>query len=81
MVVVKPFQHHMSPEHQKAVEVLVDAFEQKWPISRDFELLPTWFPLSGVQDGQILIYRRIRKSTPAIAGDTYERISKFVRGS
>ena len=82
VVVAKPFQHHMRAEHQRCVEVLVEAFERSWPISKDFVLLPTSFSLGSENPGgEILVYQRVLKSSPAVASDTYERISRFVRSA
>ncbi len=82
IVIAKPFQHHLEAAHQRAVKVIVDMFEQHWPISQDFELLPDTLWLNAPTGRiQMSIYKRLRKSSPEISSDTYERIVRYVRQS
>jgi len=79
VVVAEPFQHHLRVEHQKVVNVLVEAFRGGWPVSVDFELLPSTFPLSE-PGGQIRVYRRRRPASPEVVADTVGRIEAFLFG-
>jgi hypothetical protein len=79
VVVAEPFQHHLAPEHQKVVSVLVEAFRAEWPVSRDFELVPPAFPLPE-PGGQIRVYRRKRPSSVEVAADTFGRIESYMLG-
>ena len=82
ILVAKPFQHHLESSHQRTVKVIVDMFEEHWPISRDFELLPDTLALNA-PDGriEIFVYKRLRKSSPETSSDTYERIVRYFRQS
>lgn len=79
VVVAEPFQHHLAAEHQEVVSVLVEAFRGGWPVSQDFELVPSAFPLPE-PGGQIRVYRRHRPSSLEVAADTTSRIEAFVLG-
>lgn len=77
VVVAEPYQLHLHPEHQKSVRVLVDAFIENWPISRDFVQLPREFPLPG---GRVRIFRRHRPTSFEDALDASRRVDAFVLG-
>jgi hypothetical protein len=79
VVVAEPFQYHLRPTDQKVVRILVDAFNDGWPITGDFELLPQRFPLPE-PGREIRIYRRLRASSPEVAQDASRRIDEFVLG-
>lgn len=73
VVVVTPFQFHLSqPAEQDVVRVLLTAFAESWPVTRDFRRLERTFPL---QRGAIArVYRRERPPTLQTAFDTYQRV-------
>jgi hypothetical protein len=79
VVVAEPFQHHLAPEYQKVVSVLVEAFRAEWPVSRDFELVPPAFPLPEA-GGEIRVYRRNQASSAEVAADTFGRIETYLLG-
>jgi len=80
VVVAIPFQHHLAPDQQKVVRVLLDAVSGSWPIAADFELLPDRFTL-GTPGTEVRLYRRVRPSSPEVSGDTTRRINQFVHGT
>ncbi|OKH21604.1 hypothetical protein NIES593_15425 [Hydrococcus rivularis NIES-593] len=58
VIVATPFQHHLPPEEQDVVKVVVDAFTENWELIRDFQRLPKQFVLDkGVK---VSIYERTR---------------------
>jgi hypothetical protein len=78
VIVAEPFQHHMQPQFQKSVRVLVDAFTGGWPISRDFVQLPHVFPLPD--GGQVRVFQRHRPTSLDSALDASRRVNAFVLG-
>lgn len=65
VVVGLPFQHHLDPNEQEVVRVVVDAFLERWEIAEDFALLREEFHLDrGVR---AKIYRRVRPTSPQVA--------------
>jgi hypothetical protein len=61
VIVATPFQHHLRPEEQKVVKVMVDVFEENWQLSRDFEIMPQSFNLENKVE--VNIYKRIRPTS------------------
>jgi hypothetical protein len=77
VVVAKPFQSHLRPEDQKVVRVLLEAFEQHWPIAEDFTLMSERFTL-GTPDTEVKIYKRVRMSSPDVMADTRKRMNDYM---
>jgi hypothetical protein len=77
VIVVTPFQHHLGAGNQKVVRVVVDAFENRWPVARDFELLPRTFSL-GEPGTRVQVYRRLRPANDDVVSDTERRVAHVV---
>ncbi len=79
VLVAEPFQHHLRADDQKPVHVLVDIFEQKWPASHDFVLLPERFHLDAATS--VLVYKRTREASPEVALQTRRQIDDYLSRS
>jgi hypothetical protein len=64
VVLVRPFQHHMRPEEQRVVKVVLDLFEEGVGLAQDFEPLAKTFPLG---EGAVATIRRRARPTPDAA--------------
>jgi len=65
VVLVRPFQHHLKPEEQKVVRVVLDLFDGRLDLAQDFEPLPESFPLGN--GAVATVERRVRPSSDAVA--------------
>jgi hypothetical protein len=61
VVVANPPQFHLAAKEQDLVRVVVDAFNDKWDFTRDFQKLPIQFQLDG--GITVEVYQRIRKTS------------------
>ena len=84
VIVATPIQHHIAVGRQRVIEVVVAAFDRRWEVSNDFELLPREFllpPTAQHRYGvEIRVYRRLRPASLDTARRTAERVSLFVTG-
>jgi len=76
VVVVEPFQYHLSPERQRVVQVVYDVFEQNQEFARDFVQEPVSFALD---DGAVArIYRRTKPTSLGTAIRTLQFMQNSV---
>lgn len=77
VVVANPIQYHLRPEEQDVVKVVVDAFNEHWEITQDFQQLPTQFEL---EKGVIInIYKRVRPTSIKIALLTLDKMNQSLK--
>ena len=76
VVVATPTQYHLPAQEQKVVKVAVDAFEENWAFSKDFQKLPVEFFLEhGVT---VKIYQRIRETPFSSILETLQSMKKII---
>jgi hypothetical protein len=76
VVVATPTQYHLPAQEQKVVKVAVDAFEESWAFSKDFQKLPVEFFLEhGVK---VKIYQRIRETPFSTILETLQSMKKII---
>lgn len=76
VVVAVPFQHHLAPQEQDVVRVVVEAFLSDWPITKDFERLDATFQLSN--NVKVMIFRRVGPTSFSQAVQTLHRIQQYM---
>jgi hypothetical protein len=85
VVVATPFQYHLYAHKQKVVRVLMDAFVERWEISRDFELMPEAFELPrgapNGASGQIRVWKRVRPTGEEVAYRFAVKVAEYVGGA
>jgi hypothetical protein len=72
VVVVTPFQYHLTPSEQDVVRVVIDALTRDWPIARDFVRGTRTFHLDGGTEAAV--YRRVAPTSIEVALDTFRRV-------
>lgn len=65
IIIANPFQHHLPPQEQDVMRVIVDAFTDNSELAQDFERLPEQFVLEN--NVIVSIFRRSRLSSPETA--------------
>jgi hypothetical protein len=65
VIIASPFQHHLPPEEQDVVKVVLDAFTENWELAQDFKRLTDQFFLD--ENVVVTIYRRTRLTSPETA--------------
>jgi hypothetical protein len=76
VVVAHPFQHHLEPEQQRVVSVVLGLFDAGRDLAQDFEALPGGYGLEG---GVIAtVWRRIRPTSDTVAVRTLRYIREAV---
>lgn len=76
VVVVEPFQHHLAPERQGVVAVVVELFGADREFARDFTRLLDGFTLAG--GAVATIYGRVQPTTPTVAARTLRLMQEYV---
>lgn len=61
VVVANPPQFHLAAKEQDLVRVVVDAFNEQWEFTQDFQKLPVQFQLEG--EVTVEVYQRIHKTS------------------
>jgi hypothetical protein len=77
VLVVDPFQYHLSPGQQRVVQAVYDIFKNNREFARDFVELPEHFPLDG--GAAASVYRRVRPTSIPTAIGTLEFMQSFVQ--
>jgi hypothetical protein len=77
IIVTTPFQHHLPIDQQKVIHVVVKCFEEGWPFSKDFQLVPKSFKIG---DGiTAYIYKRIRPTSLSTLLFTYDQMKAYIQ--
>jgi hypothetical protein len=77
VVLVDPFQYHLSPDKQRIVHVVYDIFKNYREFAQDFVQLPKHFTLD---EGAVTsIYERVRPTSIATAIKTLEFMENYVQ--
>jgi hypothetical protein len=76
LVVATPFQHHLRPEEQKVVKVVVDAFNNNWKIAQDFIRLPVQFSLAN--NAVVKVYKRLQKTSLETTLYTLKQMHNYI---
>jgi hypothetical protein len=77
VVLVHPFQHHLQPEEQRVVKVVLDLFDEGRDFAQDFEPLPGVYRLED--EAVATVRRRIRPTSDAVALRTLRYVREGVR--
>jgi hypothetical protein len=85
VLITVPFQHHLLPEEQDVVKVVVDLFADYTEFSQDFEKLPRIFTLDTTENFKLAYdFERLSKSTPTetkVAMIVYRRVRPTTLGT
>lgn len=76
VVVATPFQHHLAPDEQEVLRIVVDAFRENWEVAQDFSRLPQQFVLSD--NVTVTIYRRVRATSLATTLHTLHAMQDYM---
>jgi len=77
VIVTRPFQHHLPIDQQKVIHVVVKCFEEGWPFSKDFELVPQSFDMgNGIT---AYVYKRIRPTSLPTLLFTYNQMKNYIQ--